>query len=188
MWTDRNRHAWRVRISVATIGVLVALLLARFPRRGSPAQIVLNGSPSAPQGLWQRSDAVPSVGRWIEIRLSGPGRTRLGEWAGGVGAGTLLKPIVAGPGDKVDTSGNQLKVNGNVVGLVVGVGLDRHPPIVRLRRRLAADEFFVYSDRVPNALDSRHFGPICTMDVVCVRVPWLLWDAPAAEPTTATAP
>jgi type IV secretory pathway protease TraF len=48
-------------------------------------------------------------------------------------------------------------------------------PIWRGSRVLGADEFFVFSDRIPNSFDSRCYGPIERGQVESVRQPLLTW-------------
>ena len=88
----------------------------------------------------------------------------------------LLKPIVAGPGDVVDTTHGDVRVNGFVVASMPQVE-GREPPVPVWRNSivLGEDEFFVLSTRILNSFDSRCFGPIGRSDIETVRRAWVTW-------------
>ena len=52
---------------------------------------------------------------------------------------------------------------------------NRKLPVWRCCRRLADDEFFVFSNRIPNSLDSRCYGPIRMRDILAVRRALIAW-------------
>jgi type IV secretory pathway protease TraF len=51
----------------------------------------------------------------------------------------------------------------------------RSLPLWRDNRVLGPDEFFVFSDRIPNSFDSRCYGPIRRQQIDAVRKPWITW-------------
>ncbi len=89
----------------------------------------------------------------------------------------ILKPIVAGPGDCVDTTGEYLVINGRQIAPMPSQTDDDGRPLPRWResRVLAADEFFVFSNRIPHSFDSRCYGPIRCRWIEAVRTPLLTW-------------
>ena len=48
-------------------------------------------------------------------------------------------------------------------------------PIWRACRMLGRDEFFVFSNRIPNSFDSRCYGPIQRAQIFCVRLAIITW-------------
>lgn len=155
-----RRHP--LRSSGVMLVVALALLSVPFRR-----YFVVNTTPSLPRGVYVRTDAPPAVGRVIEFRVPEAVRENL---TGSVDY--IIKPIVAGPGDDVDTMDGQVRVNGVAVASSTMQPVDsagRALPQWRDHRRLAAGEFFVLSTRIPTSLDSRYYGPVSEADVVAVR-------------------
>ena len=157
-----------------TLGVAVASLTC------ADRQVVINTSPSVAPGLYVRSRDAPAVGRLVDfrvpaaaaefVRLRTHGRTDGRNWY-------ILKPIAAGPGDVVDCTGPWLVINGRpVASMPPAVDDAGHPlPVWRGCRTLADDEFFVFSDRIPNSFDSRCYGPIRRRQIEAVRRPLITW-------------
>ena len=87
----------------------------------------------------------------------------------------LLKPVVAGPGEWVDTTGDRLNVNGRPIAPMPPDrdGDGRPLPRWRAARRFGPDEFFAFSARIPNSFDSRCYGPVGRDQITAVRR--LLW-------------
>jgi len=144
--------------------LVLALALLSVPFR---RQFVINTTPSLPRGIYVRTDDPPAVGRVVEFRV--PDAVR-GNLIGGVDH--IIKPVVAGPGDEVDTVDGQVRINGRAIAGSTMQPVDsagRVVPQWRDHRRLAADEFFVLSTRIPTSLDSRYYGPVRGTDVVAVR-------------------
>lgn len=144
--------------------LVIALAVLSVPFR---RHFVINTTPSLPRGVYIRTDAPPAVGRIVEFRV--PVSVR-GNLAGGVDH--IIKPVVAGPGDEVDTVDGEVRINGRAVPASAIQPVDsagRVVPQWRDRRRLADDEFFVLSTRIPTSLDSRYYGPVHAADIVAVR-------------------
>ena len=89
----------------------------------------------------------------------------------------ILKPVVAGPGDRVDTTSAWLTVNGRPVAPMPPAtdGSGRPLPAWRARRPLRAGEFLVVSTRIANSFDSRCYGPVTAGQIAAVRVPLVTW-------------
>jgi conjugative transfer signal peptidase TraF len=168
LWQYSRRHpVLTVLAGTAFIGAVMSFLMP-------PRWIVWNDSESLPIGFYMATDDPPAIGTLIEFQLPSGNSCRAsiastGEWF-------LLKPIAAGPGDLVDTSGHVLRINGKSIAPIhrydsTGQPLPRFP----IHRVLQSDEFFVFSDRVWNSFDSRYFGPVHRRDIVLVRRPLWTW-------------
>ncbi|MGA2233755.1 MAG: S26 family signal peptidase [Tepidisphaeraceae bacterium] len=141
-------------------------------------QIVINTSPSVPSGLYLRSTAAPAVGQIIDFRIPQAARNYIETRTGQNGEDWyILKPIVAGPGDRVDTTGECLLINGRQIAPMPPTHdtAGRSLPVWRDKRVLAPGEFFVFSDRIPNSFDSRCYGPIPRQQISAVRKALIVW-------------
>jgi len=75
--------------------------------------IVINTSPSVAPGLYLRSAAKPAVGQIVDFLIPSVARPYVLERTGQEGrTWYILKPIAAGSGDHVDTTGPSLVING----------------------------------------------------------------------------
>jgi conjugative transfer signal peptidase TraF len=140
--------------------------------------VVINTSPSVAPGLYLRSATEPAVGELIDFRIPNRARPYIhqrsrrdgGDWY-------ILKPIAAGPGDRVDTTSGELRINGRFVAPMPPMH-DRFGHVLPRwieNRVLRADEFFVFSDRIPNSFDSRCYGPIRRRQIEAVRHAIMTW-------------
>jgi type IV secretory pathway protease TraF len=168
--------SWRRHPLLATLVVVMVLSVGSttvFPHR----LITLNLSPSVAPGFYVATDAPPETARLVEFRALPAFRSALPDSRFHPRRNAFfLKPIAAGPGDHIDTTGSFLLVNGVVLAPIQTLdSLGRPLPVWRANRVLHGDEYFVFSARVWNSLDSRHFGPICREDIVSVREPLLTW-------------
>jgi conjugative transfer signal peptidase TraF len=172
LWLAARSHP------VLTAGTGLTALLAVFSMLFADRQIVINTSPSVRPGLYVRSFVTPRVGAIIDFRIppAANGYVRARTGSGGE-TWYILKPIVAGPGDRVDTMGDWLVVNGHRIAPMPPPtdSNGRLLPIWRDHRVLGIDQFFVFSDRIPNSFDSRCYGPISTSQIASVREPLLTW-------------
>lgn len=166
------------RHPVLLAGMVLVLTLTVLSQLFANRQIVINTSPSVQPGLYVRSYAEPGVGSIIDFRIPYPARhyveARTGQnaedWY-------VLKPIVAGPGDRVDTTGSSFVINGRQVAPMPPDVDDagRPLPVWRENRLLGSDEFFVFSARIPNSFDSRCYGPIKRKEIASLRRPLMTW-------------
>jgi conjugative transfer signal peptidase TraF len=141
-------------------------------------QIVINTSPSVSPGLYVRTTAAPAVGQLIDFRIPAAAREYVRHRTGNDGQDWyIIKPIVAGPGDVVDTVGSNLLINGAIIGPMPPAidAYGRALPRWSARRVLGSEEFFVYSGRIPNSFDSRCYGPVHRNEIAAVRRPILTW-------------
>jgi conjugative transfer signal peptidase TraF len=140
--------------------------------------IVINTSPSVAPGLYLWSASEPTVGQIIDFRIPDSARPYVQGRTGNNGENWyILKPIAAGPGDRVDTSGEWLVINGRKMAPMPPPtdSRGRPLPVWRENHVLAADEFFVFSDRIPNSFDSRCYGPIRRQQIETVRRALMTW-------------
>ena len=172
-------NAKRPRLHWAWTASLIGLAaLAASSTLFANRQIVINTSPSVTSGLYLRSTATPAVGQIIDFRIPQSARNYIKTRTGQNGEDWyILKPIVAGPGDRVDTTGEWLLINGRQIASMPPTndtgGLPL--PVWRQSRVLGADEFFVFSGRIPNSFDSRCYGPISRSQIESVRKLLLTW-------------
>ena len=156
----------------------LACAFAMLPTLFGHRVIVVNTSPSVAPGLYIRSGLAPGVGQVVDFRLPPAARAYVRVRTGRDGNDWyILKPIVAGPGDRVDTTGDQLVINGHAIASMPPSRDEtgRPLPVWRGARVLGADEFFVFSSRIPNSFDSRCYGPITRRQIESVRRPLITW-------------
>jgi conjugative transfer signal peptidase TraF len=140
--------------------------------------VVINTSPSVAPGLYVRCASEPAVGQIVDFRIPYSARQYVQGRTGQNGKDWyILKPIAAGPGDRVDTTGSMLVFNGRAVAPMPPNfdSAGRPLPLWRENRVLGPDEFFVFSARIPNSFDSRCYGPITRWEIASVRRPLITW-------------
>jgi type IV secretory pathway protease TraF len=106
-----TRCARSRRLLKVALGSMVvwAILPSLFGHR----VVVINTSPSVAPGLYMRYAIEPAVGRIIDFRIPYRARPYVQRRTGQDGEDWyILKPIAAGPGDRVDTTGSSLVING----------------------------------------------------------------------------
>lgn len=154
------RHRWRVLALSAT----AAIVILSFP---CARLLTVNTTSSLPPGFYLRITDPVNVGAIVEFRV--PKQVR-GHLSGR--SDYLIKPVVAGPGDTIDTTSGEVILNGIPVANSRMLERDSYGSDMvqwRERRTLVDGEFFVLSTRIPNSLDSRYFGPIRLEQIECVR-------------------
>jgi conjugative transfer signal peptidase TraF len=158
------------------VGAVLAVGTAVSALAGPPV-VLLNTSPSEPLGIYFRTAEAPAVGRIVAFRLPAAAFAYVDQTMPYLRRRPLLKSIAAGPGDQVCTEQGSLAING-----ARRAPISRQDPQGRSLpqwsgcRRLGADEFFVYSPRVPNSFDSRYYGPV-HRDAILGSYRWLAVDA-----------
>lgn len=179
----RREHCRHVltRLSVAAMIAAGAFLANSLGGRF----VLFNASPSVALGFYVACSEEPGAGQLVEFEL--PAEVRNAFPYVSVCAGNsvrILKPIAAGPGDHVDTTGDWLWINGRRIAPIFTTDSNGHPlPVWRANRVLERDEYFVFSPRVPNSFDSRYYGPIRRGDIVAVRRPLWTWNDDAGAIT-----
>jgi conjugative transfer signal peptidase TraF len=166
-----RRDGWRPRwLGLGLAGAVTALtLLGAFAARPI---FLLNTTPSERPGLYIQTPGPVSVGRLVAFNAPAAAFPYADRRLGYLRHTTLLKAVAAGPGDVVCARTGRLRINGHDRASIAvrdrfGVALPRWSGC----RRLGANEFFVFSDRVPNSFDSRYFGPVDRSSIVGVYRP-----------------
>ena len=170
---QRNRCRRWLRLAACLVGVC-AVLPTVFGQR----VIVINTSPSVAPGLYIRCAIEPAVGRLVDFRIPAVARKYIearthqpgDDWY-------ILKPVVAGPGDRVDTTCGVLRINDKIVATMppISDGSGNMLPRWTQSRALGRDEYFVFSDRISNSFDSRCYGPVTRREIESVRRPLITW-------------
>lgn len=84
-----------------------------------------------------------------------------------------MKPIAAGPGDRVCNSLAGLFINDERFSDTINHDPDgRLLPVWRQRRRLDRDEFFMVSTHIHKSFDSRYFRPVEGAEIAAVYRPF----------------
>jgi conjugative transfer signal peptidase TraF len=141
-------------------------------------QIVIDTSPSVAPGLYVRSGAAPAVGQLVEFRIPASVRPYIQCRTGRDGQDWyILKPVAAGPGDRVETTAGELRINGRFIAPMPPMrdGFGNLLPHWTQNRILGREEFFVFSNRIPNSFDSRCYGPVQRGEIASVRRPLITW-------------
>jgi len=168
---DRSR-----RILLRFGAVLISLVI--ISGLGRHRVLVINTSPSVAPGLYLRSSDEPTVGKLVDFCIPPAARDYVRGRTGNSGENWyILKPVVAAPGDRVDTTSEWLVINGRRIAPMPPRtdGNGRPLPVWRESRLLTSDEFFVFSDRIPNSFDSRCYGPIRRQQIETVREALITW-------------
>ena len=167
------RRRWPLVVVVLFVGLAI---LSHVGRR----VVIANTTSSVDPGLYLAWPDEVAVGRLVSFRLPESVRPYFAERAGrpveDAADWFLIKPVIAGPGDTVDTTGGRVRVNGLDCGpIYTHDDAGRALPSWRSRRVLEEGEWFVVSRRCPGSLDGRYFGPIRTQDIEHVRRPLVRW-------------
>lgn len=160
------------------LAAAVLLLVIGFQNLGLKRVLVINTSPSVTPGLYLRSSEQPAIGKLVDFRIPPAARDYVRGRTGNDGEDWyILKPIAAGPGDRVDTTGTWLIINDRQVALMPPEtdANGRRLPLWRADRAMRSGEFFVFSNRIPNSFDSRCYGPIRREQISAVRKALIVW-------------
>lgn len=145
-------------------GAIIALALMLVTVRSLDAPLFLYpSSASLPAGLYMRSFETVRVGSIVAFHVPDAARRYMESEGTKVPAGHLfIKPVAAGPGDRVCNSHEHgLEINSAWMAPVAkfdsrGEAL----PLWRACRKLDNQEFLMFSDTIPNSFDSRYYGTI----------------------------
>jgi conjugative transfer signal peptidase TraF len=169
----RQRSFWDLCGGLSAMALLGAVSIC-FANR----QIVIDTSPSVVPGLYVRSNAMPAVGQLVEFRIPASVRSYIRSRTGRDGQNWyILKPVAAGPGDRVDTTQGELRINGRFIAPMPPMrdGFGNALPHWTQDHVLEHNEFFVFSDRITNSFDSRCYGPVTRDKIESVRRPLITW-------------
>ena len=165
-------HNRRLLWSLVLLSLFIATSLLLANR-----QLVINTSPSVAPGIYISVDEKPAVGRIVDFRIPARAWPYIRQRTGHMGRNWyILKPIAAGPGDRVNTMGHWLYINGRKIApIYTHDEKGRLLPHWRADCVLGSHEHFVYSSRIWNSFDSRYYGPISQNQITAVRQPLLAW-------------
>ena len=165
----RTRRRWMA----LAVAVPVLALAARVAGR-PPTLVLVNESPSLPEGLYLRAHGGQAV-RGAIVAVPQPGEARPYLAGLGMPAGALLlKRVAASGGETVCRAGPSVW---SADWSVAAAARDRraHPlPAWSGCRVLAADELFLLGDTAAS-FDSRYFGPVDRSQVTGVFREVLRW-------------
>lgn len=151
----------------------VFLLIAEPFLDGGPL-LVLNGSASAPLGLYRMLDRGIRRGDLVLVRPPKCIANLIAERGYLPPSVPLIKRVVGLPGDKVCRETATVSVNGKLAAIALRMdGEGRWMPVWSGCRRLREGEIFLLQEH-PRSLDGRYFGPIGDVDVIGILRPlWL---------------
>jgi conjugative transfer signal peptidase TraF len=155
-----------VGLAVAAAATAAALLCVSRP------WVLINTTPSEPEGLYLGQSGEPIVGALAAFRAPAAAFPYADARLSYLRHRPLLKAIAAASGDTVCTTSGRLVINGQDRAPITRLdGQGRALPVWMGCRPMAVDEVFAFSDRVPNSFDSRYFGPVRRSAVLGVYRP-----------------
>ena len=158
---------WRLPImALACAAAIQTALLA--------GGIVINDTPSLPEGFYRKSTRPVEQGSFVLFRLP------VGEFSSRPYAReNLIKQVVAVAGDRVGIGQAGVRVNGRLLANSAQLPTDRDGlPLPRLNLEdytLQAGELLTMSTYNPRSFDSRYFGPVRNDQILSVVEPPLTW-------------
>lgn len=170
----RRERPWPRLTWLAAAAAVLASVAALTPLGAAHPVLLINITPSEPEGLYLVTRAAPAPGRLIAFHTPAAAFPYADARLSYLHRTTILKSVAAVPGDKVCSLAGRLKINGrNKAGIAA-----RDPRGVALPHwegchRLTPGELFVFSNRTANSFDSRYFGPVRIGAVIGVYAPFL---------------
>ncbi len=158
---------WRLPIvALACAAAIQTALLA--------GGIVINDTPSLPEGFYRKSTRSVEEGSSVLFRLP------VGELSSRpYTRENLIKQVVAVAGDRVGIGKEGVRVNGHLLANSAQLPTDRDGlPLPRLSLEdytMRAGELVTMSTYNPRSFDSRYFGPVHRDQVLSVVEPLLTW-------------
>lgn len=147
------------RIRIAALGAVTVLVVSVTGSCTNRKLVLYNHTPSVPIGWYVYAGRSPKVGDIIAFTLPTPAH----DYARSRNESThvrLLKPVLAVRGDRVNTVGGELRINGVLFGTIaVTDAAGRTLPHWQADRVLVDDELLVGST-AEHSFDGRFFGPI----------------------------
>ena len=164
-------------------GAVISLALTLITIRALEAPLILYpNSASLPAGFYIRSLEPVRLGSIVAFRIPDVARHYYEHDGAKVPPNYLfIKPIAAGPGDLVCNKPLQgLEINNVHTAPAKRADSNRRLlPAWHSCRRLGSDEFFVFSNRVPNSFDSRYYGSLSRDQILGTYRQILHWNLPS---------
>lgn len=164
-----NKLIWWIPIQIISAATLLATVVIISDKLGitDVQPLLINISDSIPRGIYVRT-FVETIRRGSIVAFPMPTAMQnyiapYPEWFAFFVSHRLIKPVVAIAGDAICRDGdtNIVTVNGMELGIAQTKGKDgRSLPSWSGCKVLGADEIAVASDRIPDSLDSKIFGPV----------------------------
>ena len=136
--------------------------------------IVINDTPSLPEGFYQKKARAVEKGSLVLFRLPA-GELSARPYA----RENLIKQVVAVAGDRICIETTGVRVNGQLLANSAQLPVDRAGlPLPRLNLEdytLKTGELLAMSTYNPRSFDGRYFGPVQRADVLSVLEPLLTW-------------
>ena len=169
------KGGWRVAQG-ASVGVLLAAAFVVTDGFGTRA-LVVNRTESLPRGLYVRTFDEVHRGDIVRIPIPTAMLDYLAHWPAWkawLEKGGLLKPVVGMGGDVVCRgAGGDFSLNGALLGVAMAKGPEDRPlPSWAGCIRLSGEQIAVFSNRIPDSMDSREFGPVPAATAVPYRLIW----------------
>jgi conjugative transfer signal peptidase TraF len=166
------QKSWVARWPLAITGALtMATAIGWAPTLNRPPEMLVNTTPSEPLGVYLYAPQPVQKGRIVAFRAPPSALPYIDRALPSLRTRPLLKAVAAGPGDEVCTTSGVLVINGQRLAPIIDHDrAGRMLPHWLGCRRLAPNELFVFSSRVPNSFDSRYYGPVRMTDVLGVYV------------------
>jgi len=170
------------RYLATTIVLAIGVGLTSMMSLASPL-ILYPSSASLPAGPYVRSFDQPDVGKIIAFTPPEVAKRYWKTRGQGLPEGFLfMKPVIAGPGDRVCNSAEGLFVNDRLLALTASHdAIGQALPIWRGCGELVEGRYFMFSSHAPNSFDSRYFGPIKVEVILGVYRPLLQSREPASR-------
>lgn len=157
--------------ALAVVGAAtMAVIGLRAVARGHHGLILINETPSEPQGLYVRHREPIRRGTIVAFLAPPAAFPYADRRASYLRTVPIIKAVAAIAGDHVCTEGDALIIDG-----VRRASIRSHDsggallPRWIACRDLRPGELFVYSDRVSNSFDSRYYGPVSVARVQTYR-------------------
>ena len=159
----------RWRLAILAFGCAAAIQTALLA-----GGIVINDTPSLPEGFYQKKARAVEKGSFVLFRLPA-GELSARPYA----RENLIKQVVAVAGDKISIKTAGVRVNGGLLANSRPLPSDRDGlPLPSLNLEdytLGADEILTMSTYNPRSFDGRYFGPVRRGDVLSVVEPLFTW-------------
>ena len=164
----KRRRRWLLAASV----VALAAFLAGPGFLDGPI-ILYPASPSLPIGPYVRTFETVEIGKIVAFEIPEEARRYQAVRGYDLPASFLfMKPVAAGPGDRVCNTLAGLFINERRVADTASHDPEGQPlPVWRHCRLLGRDQYFMVSNYISNSFDSRYFGPIDQGKIAAVYRP-----------------